>query len=284
MRMITTNSKTPTRPPKFQANRKDEDKSKLVCSNRGGSGGRASMANGDRATYAGDQPVGSIIPLSAVNGEVRPRGGDDEPKTVASASVVKSWSEGTKPAPLGGYRMAAAETPPGGQEDGAREILDKLTGCILELWRYRPDSKQCKCPICECLILNLVMQSSMLIQPGKEVGKIVRDIQLYNNTNLGGVLWPINGTTIYKAAGLPLLMRRGLWENLNITMLEYLCNSMHKIGLLLGVVYEVFELQFFPNGGIGIAVWFDLCIYGLVVFLLWDVIWQRWMVVFRRLL
>ncbi|XP_041998330.1 E3 ubiquitin-protein ligase RNF170-like [Salvia splendens] len=153
------------------------------------------------------------------------------------------------------------------------------SGCILELWRYRPDSKQCKCPICGCLILNLVMQSSMLIQPGEEVGKIVRDIQLYNNTNLGGF-----SGLLMKAAGLPLLIRRGLWENLNITMLEYLCNSMHKIGLLLGVVYEVFELQFFPNGGIGIAVWFDLCIYGLVVFLLWDVIWQRWMVVFRRLL
>ncbi|XP_047964323.1 E3 ubiquitin-protein ligase RNF170-like isoform X2 [Salvia hispanica] len=153
------------------------------------------------------------------------------------------------------------------------------SGCILELWRYRPDSKQCKCPICGCLILNLVMQSSMLIQPGEEVGKIVRDIQLYNNTNLGGF-----SGLLMKAAGLPLLIRRGLWENLNITMLEYLCNSMHKIGLLLGVVYEVFELQFFPNGGIGIAVWFDLCIYGLVVFILWDFIWQRWMVVFRRLL
>ncbi|KAG6412423.1 hypothetical protein SASPL_125101 [Salvia splendens] len=125
------------------------------------------------------------------------------------------------------------------------------SGCILELWRYRPDSKQCKCPICGCLILNLVMQSSMLIQPGEEVGKIVRDIQLYNNTNLGGFSGLLMVLTIY---------------------------------LLLGVVYEVFELQFFPNGGIGIAVWFDLCIYGLVVFLLWDVIWQRWMVVFRRLL
>ncbi|KAL1566558.1 RING-type E3 ubiquitin transferase [Salvia divinorum] len=153
------------------------------------------------------------------------------------------------------------------------------SGCILELWRYRPDSKQCKCPICGCLILNLVMQSSILIQPGEEAGNILRDIQLYNNTNLGGF-----SGLLMKAAGLPLLIRRGLWENMNITMLEYLCNSMHKIGLLLGVVYEVFELQFFPNGGIGIAVWFDLCIYGLVVFLLWDVIWQRWMVVFRRLL
>ncbi|XP_047964324.1 E3 ubiquitin-protein ligase RNF170-like isoform X3 [Salvia hispanica] len=106
------------------------------------------------------------------------------------------------------------------------------SGCILELWRYRPDSKQCKCPICGCLILNLVMQSSMLIQPGEEVGKIVRDIQLYNNTNLGGF-----SGLLMKAAGLPLLIRRGLWENLNITMLEYLCNSMHKIGGGLGSRY-----------------------------------------------
>ncbi|XP_047964325.1 uncharacterized protein LOC125208870 isoform X4 [Salvia hispanica] len=68
--------------------------------------------------------------------------------------------------------------------------------------------------------------SSMLIQPGEEVGKIVRDIQLYNNTNLGGF-----SGLLMKAAGLPLLIRRGLWENLNITMLEYLCNSMHKIGV-----------------------------------------------------
>ncbi|XP_057809533.1 uncharacterized protein LOC131023904 isoform X2 [Salvia miltiorrhiza] len=156
---------------------------------------------------------------------------------------------------------------------------DLTASCILELWRYRAKSKQCKCPICGCLIHNLVLQSSIVIEPGEEVGKILRDIQLYNTMNLGGL-----SGLLMKAAALPVVIRRGVWENLNITMLEYICNSMHRIGLLLGVMYEVFELQFFPSGGLGIAVWFDMCIYGLVVFLLWDVIWQRWMIIITRLL
>lgn len=152
------------------------------------------------------------------------------------------------------------------------------SSCIMELWRYRASFKQCKCPICGCLILNLVLLSSLLIQPGEEVGKILRDIQLYNSINNRGL-----SGLLTKAVALPVLIRRGLWENLNLTMLGYICNSMHRIGLLLGILYEVFEFQFFPNGGLGIAVWFDMCIYGVVIFLLWNVIWQRWTMAMRRL-
>lgn len=68
-----------------------------------------------------------------------------------------------------------------------RALCSFTAGCIMELWRYRANSKQCKCPICGCLIVNLVLQPSLLIHPGDEVGKILRDIQLYNSMNLGGL-------------------------------------------------------------------------------------------------
>lgn len=58
--------------------------------------------------------------------------------------------------------------------------------CILQLWRYLANFKPCKCPICSCLIINLVPESSVLIQPGEEVGKILKNIQRYNRLSIGG--------------------------------------------------------------------------------------------------
>ncbi|XP_042059573.1 uncharacterized protein LOC121804074 [Salvia splendens] len=112
--------------PKFQSNRKEEDKSKLTCthcggkkhtrdtcflihgypewwdemkkaranrnSNRGGGGGRAAIAVGERATYTETPSAGSVATPIAT-GEDRSRNGDEK-KAVASASVVRAWSEG----------------------------------------------------------------------------------------------------------------------------------------------------------------------------------------------
>ncbi|KAI3462502.1 hypothetical protein Pfo_019165 [Paulownia fortunei] len=144
--------------------------------------------------------------------------------------------------------------------------------CILQHWRYSANFKPCKCPICSCLITKLVPESSILIQPGEEVGKILKNIQRYNRLTIGG--WP---GLYLKAQALPLLIRRRLREYLNPMILRCIYNATRLIGLLLGILYDFYDFHFFPNGGLGIRLLFEICGCAMVIFVVLDAIWHRWM-------
>lgn len=62
-----------------------------------------------------------------------------------------------------------------------------IANCILELWRYSTSVKPCKCPMCSCLITKLVPDSSVVIQTGEEVDKILNKIKQYNRVFGGGL-------------------------------------------------------------------------------------------------
>ncbi|XP_042030084.1 uncharacterized protein LOC121777015 [Salvia splendens] len=145
-------------PSKFQTNRKDDDKSKLVCthcggkkhtkdtcflihrypewweemkksranrsSNRGGSSNCASVAVGERATYTEGPPVDSITPSAAIGEDRIKRSNDDNNGAVASVSVARTWSEGMKPgSTAGGGRTTTADGPIGGKAGDPNERI-----------------------------------------------------------------------------------------------------------------------------------------------------------------
>ncbi|XP_060167673.1 uncharacterized protein LOC132598679 isoform X2 [Lycium barbarum] len=77
--------------------------------------------------------------------------------------------------------------------------------CILQLWHYRSALRQCKCPICCCLISKLVPEASLLVQQEEDVVELLRRIRRYNHLHISGAYG-----IFLKVLALPLLTRRVL--------------------------------------------------------------------------
>ncbi|KAG8384028.1 hypothetical protein BUALT_Bualt04G0075500 [Buddleja alternifolia] len=143
--------------------------------------------------------------------------------------------------------------------------------CILELWRYTTGFKLCKCPLCGCVITKLVPEPFLLNQQGEDVGQVLKDVHQYNCLNRGGLIG-----LFLKASMLPHLMRRRSRESFDTRMFRYIFETMRLIGLLLRGLYDGYGLHFFPNGGRGIQIMFEICSWALVFILILDGIWYRW--------
>ncbi|XP_051117967.1 uncharacterized protein LOC127242460 isoform X2 [Andrographis paniculata] len=100
------------------------------------------------------------------------------------------------------------------------------SNCIWELWRYSTSVKPCKCPMCNCVVAKLVLDSSVLSQTGVEVGKIIKNIERYNRLAGGG--W---AGLFQKTLELPMLVRRRSREYLSPLMLRNIYNVARLIGV-----------------------------------------------------
>ncbi|KAL2477550.1 RING/U-box superfamily protein [Forsythia ovata] len=75
--------------------------------------------------------------------------------------------------------------------------------CILEFWEFRSSIQPFKCPLCSCLITNLVPVISQPIGPEEDVIMVVQKVRQYNCLYIGGV----RGFFL-KVLALPLVIKR----------------------------------------------------------------------------
>ncbi|XP_059313585.1 uncharacterized protein LOC132064574 [Lycium ferocissimum] len=151
--------------------------------------------------------------------------------------------------------------------------------CILQLWHYRSALRQCKCPICCCLISRLVPEASLLVQQEEDVVELLRKIRRYNHLYISGAYG-----IFLKVLALPLLTRRVLRALMDALMdpdqvrLNYYL--MRLLALLLSWIYCSCEFKFIPTGGLGIWRLLDICAIATVAIFSLAGLCRRW--VLRR--
>ncbi|PPD69580.1 hypothetical protein GOBAR_DD33541 [Gossypium barbadense] len=76
--------------------------------------------------------------------------------------------------------------------------------CILQFWNYSSASKPCGCPMCTCMIVNLMPEASLEQQPqNQEVAEVLKSVRRYNLLFLGGACG-----FIQKVRELPFFIKR----------------------------------------------------------------------------
>ncbi|KAG9130621.1 hypothetical protein Leryth_011878 [Lithospermum erythrorhizon] len=116
-------------------------------------------------------------------------------------------------------------------------------GCILEVWHYRAAPQRCKCPICCCLIKNLVPEASLQAQKEEEVVGVLRSVQEYNHLYAGG----FHGL-LMKVRASPLLTRSIFQNLIDPGRLKQNYYIMRFFALLLASLYHIYECDFIPAG------------------------------------
>ncbi|KAL6545734.1 hypothetical protein OROGR_009608 [Orobanche gracilis] len=115
--------------------------------------------------------------------------------------------------------------------------------CILQFWMFKTSIQPCKCPLCCRPITNLKPETSD--QPSDDVFEILNKVHRYNGLYVSAMLGIFQtGQTSYLA--LPLIMRR-------------------IFRLVLALLYEKWEFEFVPTGGLGIQRAFDMVASVLIL-------------------
>ncbi|KAL1541880.1 RING-type E3 ubiquitin transferase [Salvia divinorum] len=99
--------------------------------------------------------------------------------------------------------------------------------CVLQLSRL-VENRQFKCSMCDSLIYNLVPQSPVLIQPGREVAEVLGEIQEFNRELKKGIdlLQCMRGVLYYL-----------IFDNMPLSY------------LLIQAVFAIYDFRLWPNGG-----------------------------------
>ncbi|KAA3468063.1 armadillo repeat-containing protein 6 [Gossypium australe] len=122
--------------------------------------------------------------------------------------------------------------------------------CILQFWNYSSASKPCGCPMCTCMIVNLMPEASLEQQPqNQEVTEVLKSVRRYNILFLGGA--------------------RGFIQNKVVLFCceHFLPSFLSRKCMLLSIIYRATPLDFIPTGGIGIGRVFDCSAIILILIL-----------------
>ncbi|KZV22717.1 hypothetical protein F511_05349 [Dorcoceras hygrometricum] len=85
-------------------------------------------------------------------------------------------------------------------------------GCIMQVWMYTSSIRQCKCPLCCCIIDNLAPEMSQNVLPTDDDVEVLKKVRQYNGLVVGGIRGLFLGNLCHfglqKVLALPLLMSR----------------------------------------------------------------------------
>ncbi|KAL6517737.1 hypothetical protein OROMI_033438 [Orobanche minor] len=133
--------------------------------------------------------------------------------------------------------------------------------CILHFWMFKTSIQPCKCPLCCRPITNLKPETCD--QPSDDVCEILNKVHQYNGLYISGMLG-----IFHRLLALPLIMRRIFRVLIDPDGLRCIYYGMRIIGLLLALLYEKWEFEFVPTGGLGIQRAFDMVASVLILTLL----------------
>ncbi|GER42889.1 RING/U-box superfamily protein [Striga asiatica] len=133
--------------------------------------------------------------------------------------------------------------------------------CILQFWMLKSSFGPCKCPFCYTQIINLKPETSSPTQTSDDAIQVLKKVHQYNSLYVSGPLG-----VFPRLLTLRLFMRRALDPD-GLRCIYY---GMRLLGfslsqLLLAFVYEKWEFEFVPTGGLGIQRTFDLCATLLIL-------------------
>ncbi|KAK6136513.1 hypothetical protein DH2020_029749 [Rehmannia glutinosa] len=133
--------------------------------------------------------------------------------------------------------------------------------CILQCWMFRSSIQPCKCPLCCCRIVNLKPETSPLTQlPADDTVEVLKKVRQYNGLYITGVLG-----VFHRVLALPLFMGRIFRVLIDPNGLRCIYYGMRIIGLFLALMYEKWEFEFVPTGGLGIQRTFDMVASVLIL-------------------
>ncbi|KAK6156988.1 hypothetical protein DH2020_011236 [Rehmannia glutinosa] len=146
----------------------------------------------------------------------------------------------------------------GGSDDWEEEEEEKEEmGC----WMFRSSIQPCKCPLCCCRIVNLKPETSPLTQlPADDTIEVLKKVRQYNGLYITGVLG-----VFHRVLALPLFMGRIFRVLIDPDGLRCIYYGMRIIGLFLALMYEKWEFEFVPTGGLGIQRTFDMVASVLIL-------------------
>ncbi|CAA0839009.1 RING/U-box superfamily protein [Striga hermonthica] len=128
--------------------------------------------------------------------------------------------------------------------------------CILQFWMLKSSVGPCKCPFCYTQIINLKPEASSPTHTPDDAIQVLKKVHQYNSLYVAGALG-----VFPRLLTVRLFMRRAL-EPDGLRCIYY---GMRLLGLFLAFVYEKWEFEFVPTGGLGIQRTFDLCASLLIL-------------------
>ncbi|XP_040942547.1 E3 ubiquitin-protein ligase RNF170 isoform X4 [Gossypium hirsutum] len=135
--------------------------------------------------------------------------------------------------------------------------------CILQFWNYSSASKPCGCPMCTCMIVNLMPEASLEQQPqNQEVAEVLKSVRRYNLLFLGGACG-----FIQKVRELPFFIKRIFQGLMDPDTNDTYIAEIRLFAMLLSIIYRATPLDFIPTGGIGIGRVFDCSAIILILIL-----------------
>ncbi|KAG8502004.1 hypothetical protein CXB51_000223 [Gossypium anomalum] len=135
--------------------------------------------------------------------------------------------------------------------------------CILQFWNYSSASKPCGCPMCTCMIVNLMPEASLEQQPqNQEVAEVLKSVRRYNLLFLGGARG-----FIQKVLELPFFIKRIFQGLMDPDTNDTYIAEIRLFAMLLSIIYRATPLDFIPTGGIGIGRVFDCSAIILILIL-----------------
>ncbi|TYH29399.1 hypothetical protein ES288_A01G008200v1 [Gossypium darwinii] len=116
--------------------------------------------------------------------------------------------------------------------------------CILQFWNYSSASKPCGCPMCTCMIVNLMPEASLEQQPqNQEVAEVLKSVRRYNLLFLGGA----RGFIQQKVRELPFFIKRIFQGLMDPDTNDTYIAEIRLFAMLLSIIYRATPLDFIPT-------------------------------------
>ncbi|KAG6383548.1 hypothetical protein SASPL_156695 [Salvia splendens] len=132
-------------------------------------------------------------------------------------------------------------------------VLHILCSCLVRFSKFMANFQLCKCPMCESWIYNLVPYTPVMIQPGREVSEILREIEQYNRENelgreVGELLGGMKQHDRQHKVGFSFFTKYGdLIDRVDVVM-DTIFSTIRFITLLMHIVHTIYDLRLWPNG------------------------------------
>ncbi|MFQ6620736.1 hypothetical protein Gotur_001519 [Gossypium turneri] len=134
--------------------------------------------------------------------------------------------------------------------------------CILQFWNYSSASKPCGCPMCTCMIVNLMPEASLEQQPqNQEVAEVLKSVRRYNLLFLGGARGFIQNNVVLFCS------RQQSLYSLLVYCSVCLTTVMLDVLFCCEQAVNIFFLLFLAERGIGIGRVFDCSAIILILIL-----------------
>ncbi|XP_051146428.1 uncharacterized protein LOC127262007 [Andrographis paniculata] len=151
--------------------------------------------------------------------------------------------------------------------------------CIIQLWMFRSSIQPCKCPLCYSRIVNLKPEAHPPPFPPTAAAagydtNALKKVHHYNG------LYSTGSPALrafHRIRSIPILLKRAFRVLLYPDALRCTYYILRLLGLFFALLYERWEFEFVPSGGLGIRRMFDTGATIIVVTLFLGSVGYPWL-------